>query len=79
MPEDLVELIDDLRKMQTLLDFMIKGIAALATQSIDEKLRLTDVEAHQVTECGRDMVDRMIKRVEEAFKEQFSKPPIKKP
>ncbi|MCG8334541.1 MAG: hypothetical protein MJE63_08485 [Proteobacteria bacterium] len=61
------------------MDFIIKGFAALATESIDEKLWLTDFEAHQVAECGRDMVDRMIKRVEEAFKEQFSKPSINKP
>ena len=79
MSEELVELIDDLHKMQILLDFMIKGFAVLATESIDEKLRLTDFEAHQVAEYGRDMVDRMIKRVEEAFKEQFCKPPTKKP
>lgn len=74
MSEEFNDLMNDLHQMQILLDFTIKGFAVLASESIDDKLRLTDVEAHQVTECGRDMVDRMIKRVEEAYKEQFCKP-----
>lgn len=72
--EAIIDLMEDLHKMQTLLDFMINGFAVLATQSADNALRLTDHEAQEVTIVIREMVDKMIKRVEEAFKEQFCKP-----
>ena len=74
MSEPLINLMNDLHQMQTLLDFMIKGFAALASETADHKLRLTEYEARQVTESVHDMVDRMIKRVEEAFKKEFCKP-----
>ncbi len=74
MSEDLIDLINDLHQMQTLLDFMIKGFAALATETTDHKLRLTECEALQVTEYANDMVGQMIKRVEDVFKKEYCKP-----
>ena len=74
MSEPLIDLMNDLHQMQTLLDFMIKGFAALATETVGHKLRLTEYEAQQVAESIHDMVDQMIKRVEEAFKTEFCKP-----
>ena len=74
MSKELIELMDDLHQMQILFNIMIKGLAALSTKSTDNNLRLTDLQAFQVSEYTRDMVDTMIKRVEEAFKEQFCKP-----
>ena len=74
MSEALMDLMNDLHQMQTLLDFMIKGFAALATETVDHKLRLTEYEAMQVAEAAHDMVDKMIRRVEEAFKKEFCKP-----
>ena len=38
MSEPLMDLMNDLHQMQTLLDFMIKGFAALATDTADHKL-----------------------------------------
>ena len=73
MSETLVDLINDLHQMQTLLDFMIKGFAALATETVEPKLRLTEYEARQVAESVHDMVDQMIKRVEETFRQEFRK------
>lgn len=74
MSKELIDLMDDLHQMQILFNVMIKGLAALSTKSTDNNLRLTDLQAFQVSEYTRDMVDNMIKRVEEAFKEQFCKP-----
>lgn len=74
MSEPLMDLMNDLHQMQTLLDVIIKGFAALATDTTDHKLRLTKYEAQQITEYAHDMVDQMVKRVEEAFKKEFCKP-----
>ena len=74
MSEELIDLMDDLHQMQILLDFTIKGLAALSNESTKDSLRLTEFEAYQVSEYTRDMVDQMTKRVEDAFKEQFCKP-----
>lgn len=74
MSKSLIDLMNDLHQMQTLLEFMFKGLAALSTASTKDSLRLTEFEAYQVSEYTQDMVDQMIKRVEEAFKEQFCKP-----
>lgn len=73
MSEDLSDLMNDLYQMQTLLDFMIKGFAALATDTADHKLRLTECQALQITEYAHDMVNQMIKRVEEAIKQELCK------
>jgi hypothetical protein len=69
MSETLIDLMDDLHKMQTLHDFMIKGMAALSTGSEDKSLQLTENEAYQVVKCVQDMVDQMIRRVEKALRE----------
>ena len=53
---------------------MIKGFAALTTETADQNLRLTEYESQQVAEYAHEMVDQMIKRVEEAFKTEFCKP-----
>ncbi|MCG8336995.1 MAG: hypothetical protein MJE63_21015 [Proteobacteria bacterium] len=74
MSETLNDLIKDLHQMQILLNFMIKGLAALATDTADHKLRPGEHEALQVAEYAHDMVDQMIKRVEEALKAEFGKP-----
>ena len=74
MSEPLMDLMNDLHQMQILLDFMIKGFAALATETADNNLRFTEYEAQKVAEAVHDMVDQMIKRVEEAFKKEFCKP-----
>ena len=74
MSKELIDLIDDLHQMQTLLDFTAKGLVGLSTKSTKDSLRLTEFEAYQISEYTRDMVDTLIKRVEEAFKEQFCKP-----
>lgn len=69
-----MDLMDDLQQMQILFDIMIKGLTALSTESTDNSLRLTEHQAQQVAEYVRDMLDNMIKRVEEAIKEQFCEP-----
>ncbi len=74
MSETLSDLMNDLHQMQTLLDFMIKGFAALATDTTDHKLRLKKPQALQVTEYAHDMVNQMIKRVEETIKQELCKP-----
>ena len=74
MSETLNDLIKDLHQMQILLNFMIKGLAALATDTADHKLRPGEHEALQVAEYAHDMVDQMVKRVEEALKAEFGKP-----
>lgn len=74
MSEPLNELMNDLHQMQTLLDVMIKGFASLATNTADHRLRLSEYQARQVTEYTHEMVDQMVKRVEEAFKKEFCKP-----
>ena len=74
MSETLNDLMKDLHQMQILLNFMIKGLAALATDTADHKLRPGEHEALQVAEYAHDMVDQMIKRVEEALKAEFGKP-----
>ncbi len=73
MSKNLINLIDDLHQMQILLDFMIKGFAALATDTADHKLRLTECQALQITEYAHDMVNQMIKRVEETIKQELCK------
>ena len=75
MSETLNDLIKDLHQMQILLNFMIKGLAALATDTADHKLRPGEHEALQVAEYAHDMVDQMIKRVKKAFKEEFCPEP----
>ncbi len=42
MSEELNDLMNDLHQMQVLLDFMIKGFAVLASESVDDKLRPSD-------------------------------------
>lgn len=74
MSESLIDLMNDLHQMQILLDFMIRGFASLATETAGHQLRLTEYEALQVAEYAHDMVDQMIRRVEEAFKKEFCKP-----
>ncbi len=74
MSETLNDLMKDLHQMQILLNFMIKGLAALATDTADHKLRPGEHEALQVAEYAHDMVDQMVKRVEEALKAEFCKP-----
>ncbi len=74
MSKELTDLMNDLHQMQILLNFMIKGLAALSTESTEDSLRLTEIQAFQVYAHTRNMVDTMIKRTEEAFKEQFCKP-----
>ncbi len=74
MSETENHLLNDLHQMKTLLDFMIKGFAALGTNTADRNLRLTKNEARQVAESAHDMVDQMIRRVEEAYKKDFRKP-----
>ncbi len=74
MSKELTDLMNDLHQMQTLLDFTIKGLVGLSIKSTKDSLRLTEFEAYQISEYTRDMVDTMIRRVEEAFKEQFCKP-----
>ena len=74
MSEPLIDLMNDLHQMQILLDFLIKGFAALSTDTADHRLRLSVYEARQVAEYGHEMVDQMVKRVEEAFKAEFCKP-----
>ncbi len=74
MSKELMDLMDDLQQMQILFDIMIKGLTALSTESTDNSLRLTEHQAQQVAEYVRDMLDNMIKRVEEAIKEQFCEP-----
>ncbi len=74
MSESLIDLMSDLHQMQVLLDVLIKGFAALSTETAGHQLRLTEYEALQVAEYAHDMVDKMIIRVEEAFKKEFCKP-----
>ena len=74
MSETLNDLMKDLHQMQILLNFMIKGLAALATDTADHKLRPGEHEALKVAEYAHDMVDQMIKRMEEALKAEFCEP-----
>ena len=74
MSEALIDLMTDLHQMQILLDVMIKCFASLATDTADHHLRLTEYEARHVAENACDMVDQMVRRVEEAFKKEFCKP-----
>ena len=74
MSKSLIDLMNDLHQMQILLNFMIKGLAVLATDTADQKLRPGEHEALQVAEYAHDMVDQMIKRVEKALKAEFCEP-----
>ncbi len=73
MSESLIELMNDLHQMQALLDVLIKCFAAMTRDTVDQKLRLSENEARQVAEYTHDMVDQMIKRVEDAFRVELRK------
>ncbi len=53
MSKALIDLMDDLHQMQILLDFTIKGLAALSTASTKDSLRLTEFETYQISEYTR--------------------------
>jgi hypothetical protein len=73
MTKAFLDLQDDLNEMKPQLNFLLRAFAALASESVDEGFRPTDWEAYQATMLGQDIIEKMVTRTEEAFKQHISK------
>lgn len=73
MSKPFLDLQDDLNVMKTQLNFLLRAFAALAAESIDEGLRPTDWEAYQGATLGEQIVEKMVTRTEETFKQLTQK------
>ena len=71
IPKEFLDLQDDLNEKKAQLNFLLRAFAALATESIDQGLRPTDWEVYQGATLGEQIVEKMVTRTEETFKEVF--------